>query len=258
MKKFIILLVLSFLTSFIYSQNYNKGNGTILKKETENGIETTIRKCILDVTIGDLLDEEYRVIFDGYKSLNILSYLQDNDNVTVLEVITRKNLLQSKEAKRDKGEIWYKIKRGNLIGFIKVSEGYCDEYYDPYFNNKWEILETIESSGKTWTVRRLDSLVSVWVRLNVRDKPGMGGKKVYMLHDFDSKTDPDRNPQENHNIIAITEERETIDGLTDCWLKIEYEKGKFGWIFGGYANVERGGPKYNRPEEMVTFDLGWY
>ena len=116
----------------------------------------------------------------------------------------------------------------------QVSDRYCDQYSDPYYNNKWEILETIESSGKTWIIRRLDSLVSVWVRLNVRDKPGMGGKKVY-IHDFDSKTDPDRNPQENHNIIAITEERETIDGFTDCWLKIEYEITQQIEIYNKYA-----------------------
>ena len=62
------------------------------------------------------------------------------------------------------------------------------------------------------------------------------------------------------NIAAriITEETETIDGLTDHWLKIEYASNKYGWIFGGYASVERGGPKYYIPEAMIIFDLSWY
>lgn len=55
-----------------------------------------------------------------------------------------------------------------------------------------------------------------------------------------------------------TEETETIDGLTDHWLKIEYASNKYGWIFGGYASVERGGPKYYIPEAMIIFDLSWY
>ena len=48
-----------------------------------------------------------------------------------------------------------------------------------------------------------------------------------------------------------------IDGFTDYWLKISY-KGYEGWIFGGYAYAERGGPKYEIPEEEIKYKLGWY
>jgi len=99
-------------------------------------------------------------------------------------------------------------------------------------------------------------MVAVYERLNVRDKPGLEGKKLFMLHDYDKGAG--KNPQENHEILAITEESETIDGHKDHWLKVEYQPGKYGWIFGAYAGVERGGPKYYIPENMVKFDLGWY
>ena len=79
------------------------------------------------------------------------------------------------------------------------------------------VLEEIQTSKK-WTVRKLNQTISVWERLNVRDKPGLDGIKVFLLHNFEDGT---RSPQENYKIIAITEETETIDGLTDHWLKIE-------------------------------------
>ena len=82
---------------------------------------------------------------------------------------------------------------------------------DPYHDNRYEILEEIQTTKK-WTVRKLNQGISVWERLNVRDKPGLDGKKVFLLHNFEEGT---RSPQENHDIIAITEETETIDGLTE-------------------------------------------
>lgn len=49
----------------------------------------------------------------------------------------------------------------------------------------------------------------------------------------------------------------TIDGRKDHWLKVKY-KDYTGWIFGGYASAERGGPKYYIPESSIEFDIGWY
>ena len=76
-------------------------------------------------------------------------------------------------------------------------------------------------------------------------------ERAALLHRLPLRPLPDR-------FCQRTEETETIDGLTDHWLKVEYEPGKFGWIFGGYASVERGGPKYYIPEKTVIFDLSWY
>jgi hypothetical protein len=51
-------------------------------------------------------------------------------------------------------------------------------------------------------------------------------------------------------VIAATEELETIDGITDKWLKIEHD-GVIGWIFGGYTFINRGGLKYYTPEGLI-------
>ena len=67
------------------------------------------------------------------------------------------------------------------------------------------------------------------------------------------KTDP---VQTNVEVVAMTQEKETIDGKSDFWLKIKY-KDYEGWIFGGYASIERGVPKYYIPENIVIFDFFW-
>ena len=215
-----------------------------------------IRKCNVEVTIGDLLREQNRIIFDGYFDGKEIGVLNDNDIVNVLEICTIEYLDKPKDKwGNPQGELWYKIKKTVVTGWIHISLTDLGRYTDPYYNNRYEIIEKIESSGKKWTIRRMDQTISIWERLNVRDRPGLGGKKLFLLHDFEEGT---RNPQENYTVIAMTEETETIDGKTDHWLKIEYIPGKYGWVFGGYASVERGGPKYYIPENTVIFDLSWY
>ena len=238
------------------NHNYNNGNGTIITSFEEYGVKTTIRKCIINnIKIGDLIEEKYRTIYENYTFKNSIGKLKDNDIINVLEVYTMENLNKPKDSSgNSSGELWYRIQLENLVGCICVSPASLGEYTDPYYDNRYEILGEIQTSKK-WTVRKLKQGISVWEKLNVRDTPGLDGKKVFLLHNFEEGT---RSPQENHNIVAITEETETIDGRTDHWLKIEYEPGKFGWIFGGYASVERGGPKYYIPENIIIFDLSWY
>jgi hypothetical protein len=67
-----------------------------------------------------------------------------------------------------------------------------------------------------------------------------------------------KDQQINVSTLAITEELDIIDGIKDHWVKIKDGKGRIGWIFGGYATVERGGPKYYIPDNTVYFGLGYY
>ena len=257
MKKSILLIILLSISQVVFSNpNYKEGNGTIISSTEDNGVRTTIRKCIINnIKIGDLLQEKNRTIYEDFNFNKTIGKLKDNDNIKVLEVCTIELLNKPNDRwGNPAGQLWYKIQIDNSVGCICKSPESLGEYTDPYYDNRYEILEEIQTSKK-WTVRKLKQMVSVWERLNVRDKPGLDGKKLFLLHNFEKGT---RSPQENHDILAITEETETIDGLTDHWLKIEYEPGKFGWIFGGYASVERGGPKYYIPENKVIFDLSWY
>ncbi len=257
MKKSILLIVLLFISQFVFSNpNYKNGNGTIISSTEENSIRTIIRKCeINDIKIGNLLKKENNTIYKDYSFDNPIGTLQYNDVIKVINVCTIEFLNKPKDKwNNPAGELWYKIEFKDEIGCICKSKNSLGESTNPYHENRYEVLEEIQTSKK-WTVRKLNQTISVWERLNVRDKPGLDGIKVFLLHNFEDGT---RSPQENYEIIAITEETETIDGLTDHWLKIEYASNKYGWIFGGYASVERGGPKYYIPEAMIIFDLSWY
>jgi hypothetical protein len=109
-----------------------------------------------------------------------------------------------------------------------------------------EIIEIINLNDRIWTVRNLNKqLVSIPRILNIHDNPGLKNTNV-ISQIFPSNT----NWILTLEVIAATEEIETIEGKTDRWLKINYN-GIEGWIFGGNVSVERGGMKYYIPEDMV-------
>jgi uncharacterized protein YraI len=58
-------------------------------------------------------------------------------------------------------------------------------------------------------------------------------------------------------MTAVTEETETIDGINDRWLKVNYN-GIEGWVFGGYVDYERGGSRYLTPENIISDWLDYY
>ena len=105
-------------------------------------------------------------------------------------------------------------------------------------------MQNINIGEKSWTIRKMAyQRVAVFERLNIRDKPGLIDTKVI------SKIIPTyENSQINLYVSEVTEERETIDGITDRWLRINYN-GINGWVFGGYTSVERGGYKYYNKEQ---------
>lgn len=254
-KSLVCVSLLLIFAQFAFAlPNYNNGNGTILSEKTENGIKITIRKCELEVVVGDLLDEKYRDVYTAFEKKKSIGKLRDNDKIKVLRICRKDYLNEPKnEDGNVKGELWYNIKSDTMEGWLCIYSGYISSASDPYFDNRYEILEVLENAGKKWTVRSLNQRLAVWVNLNIRDKPGTSGTAVlYTIRP--GTTDPQ---QTNVELIAITEERETIDGKTDRWIKISY-KDFTGWIFGGYASAERGGPKYYIPEHMIDFDLGWY
>ena len=255
MKKSLFLIILLALAQLIFANpNYNNGNGTIIFSQNQDGVKTTIRKCEIDsIIIGDLLADKNRNIYSNYNFSKKIGKLNDNDAIKILEVCTIEYLNKPKDKwGNPSGELWYKIIYNHIEGCICVSPNALGEEKDPYFNNNYEVLEEI-NNGKKWTVRKLNQVVSVWENLNIRDNPGTEKSNViYTIRP--RETDPF---QTNVDVIAITEEKETIDGKTDYWLKIKY-KNYEGWIFGGYASVERGGPKYYLPEAMIASDLSWY
>lgn len=60
MKKFVLFLSIIFAFSHLsfaeQKPNYNNANGTIIFEKEENDTKMIIRKCEVEVTIGDLAD----------------------------------------------------------------------------------------------------------------------------------------------------------------------------------------------------------
>ena len=250
----VMILLFSFIaTQQIFSQ-YNNGNGTIIESNTNGNIKITVRKHIQRVQVGRILvdfEEHARLYPPNERNLlvynnpffesTILFKLSIGDYINISEIYRRDDL------KEKTYSVWLRISTD------KDQSGYI--YYrkfDPYDDNSWVILETIEVNKKIWTARRLEQLMSVWgTNLNVRDKPGLEGSKILFTIIPAGKL-------LTVQTIAVTEEQENIDNRTDRWVKIKDEQGRIGWIFGGYADVERGGPKYLTPESYIAADYYWY
>lgn len=231
------------------SANYLNGNGTVVAVKTTDEGTWTIRMHSQRVQIGDLAKKDNLVVYDNYtKNRRVIGDLKLGEYMTISQV--------AEETIDDQHIVWLKIRTdedmNGWILFGRFSQEYAP-FYDPYFDNRWQITGYIQS-GKKWTIRKMiGQMVAVWEVLNIRDKPGLSGSRV-----ISQIVPPEKgNPQVNLEVTEATEETEVIDGRDDRWLKTRYH-GVVGWIFGGYAQVMKGGPKYYTPASIIDFGLGYY
>ena len=235
-----------------YQPNYANGNGTIIKVEKIGNMTKVYRKHIDQIKIKDILN----LSFFENNDHNI--YLDPEFNEKIIGVLNFGDLINIEQILEMNDEnnyfVWLNIKkRDNVYGWFflgesgKKSVGFNlpAEISVPYYNNRWEILETIKINNKIWTVRNMNKQwVAVYGRTNVYNNPGLIDSNII------SQIIPPKNELVNLEIIAATEEKEKIDGETDRWLKINHN-GIEGWIFGGYAGIERRGLKYYIPDDMI-------
>lgn len=246
-----VLIGLLVCSPSIFSQvgNYLNGNGTVVDVKTANDQTWTIRKHVQELQLGEFAKDSNLEIHSDYSmSGGTIGQLKVGDFISVTQV--------AEASVSDEYESWLKISTDSgLSGWIFLGS-YSYEYAqfrDPYFKNRWEVTGFLQTNRK-WTTRRMFyQHVAVWEVLNIRDRPGLQGSKVI------SRIVPPKNnnPQVNLDVMEVTEETETIDGKNDRWLKIQYN-GTIGWIFGGYASVERGGYKYYTPENIILSTLGGF
>jgi hypothetical protein len=235
------------ITMTAQSGNYKNENGTIIKIENTDSSQWIIRKHLQRVRIGDLASDE---------NLNIyMTYLNMDKQIGRLKIDEYIDIDRLAETESDGFySVYSNISTDKKIsGWIflgKFKEDWA-VYKDPYYKNRWEILQTIDN-GKKWTIRKMyGQMVAIWENVNIRNEPGITNTKII------SKIVPPEkgNPQVNLEVTEATDETETIDNKNDRWLKIKYHNVE-GWIFGGYASVERGGYKYYIPENIVLSILG--
>jgi hypothetical protein len=238
------------VSEFAFSQNgnvdynYAHGNGTVLSQTTENGNFIVIRKHEQRFSIYPSGMRPYNKSYitayeEPNKNSQKLFVLKDGDYVNTLQLASIKYFSTNRSSN------WVKIKNDdNRIGWLDM-----DDEWDRYSDGIWRILEMLNVNNRNWTIRKLNGDLIIYEVLNVRDKPGVNGTNVLfkLMGDYRNAV--------SVTILAITEEPDTIDGITDYWIKIEDENNRIGWVFGGYTTVERGGPKYRTPENQIRFNF---
>lgn len=257
MKKILIFLVLLINTSIIVlsqPDNYANGNGTIIDTKIEGNVKWVFRKHIQCLQLGDFATDINLYVHSepDLTQNNIITKLETGDCINITQV--------AEVTIEDKYHVWLNIKTDNNIsGWLyynryEINNTYA-QYAVPYFNNRWEIISRITIQKRIWTIRKMiGQVVSIWANgvYNIRDNPGTAGTNV-----ISEITLPvNESPLVIFSVIAATEETDVIDGINDRWLKINYN-GIEGWIFGGYTDVERGGPKYYFPENIIGHHFGW-
>lgn len=236
-----------------HNPNYNNGNGTIIKKTSDDNFYITRKKHQQKLKIGEMAKD--RAIYKAIDKKEVLVNVNLNDYVNVEEFW----VVQSKEDSLH--YTWMKVSYNGNTGFMYYGGAYYNSYYkktidfiaDPYKNNQWEILETIQSNGKSWTVRKLCQTLSVFSKddyVYLYEKPGDTTSTVVAKLSSSYKNG---NGQINITTEAITEEYET--SYRDRWVRISLE-GKTGWISSKHLSAERGGPIYKIPEDCITFKYG--
>jgi hypothetical protein len=215
--------------------NYENGNGTILDVFVENGKKIEIRRHESRFAIYPY--GEITAFSRPYTDSDRLFRLKDGDYVNTLEVACVINISDNLESN------WVKIiNDNNQSGWLDMNDT-----WGPYKNGNGAFVERIIVKDREWTIIKLNSGFSYWGTVNVHDKPGITDSTIVF------KLINENMQQFSITSSEITRESDTIDGITDYWVKIKDEQGRTGWVFGGYITVERGGPKYHTPENDVEF-----
>jgi len=245
MKNVFFVIILISVFEFGYSQNQNagynyaNGNGTIISQTAKYGNLIIIRKHEQRFSVYPGTENYITAYDDPNINSRKLFILNNGDYVNTLQVAFIKNLSTGISSN------WIKIKTDdNKTGWLDM-----DDAWDRYADGIWAILEIINVNNRKWTIRKLHGGLTIYTVLNVRNEPGVNGTDVlFQINGNSRKAIP-------VTILAITEEPDVIDGKNDYWVKIKDENDRIGWIFGGYADVDRGGPKYRTPDELISFNF---
>ncbi|MDR0456415.1 MAG: hypothetical protein LBH20_07010, partial [Treponema sp.] len=208
-----IIIELKYVQNYIppMSGNYENGNGTIIEIKYEDNVLWTFRKHIQQMKMNWFDDFPDLIIYDKplIENGNIVGTLR-NENLNVAQVV---------EANVQNTDFYHWIKiytNNNISGWIFF--GKYDYNFSlfrtPYFNNRWEIIETIKNNNGVWTIRKLDGGISIIpftgdiFEFTVHNEPGFNSEIIEILNPRENNTS-----QINLDIIAATEELDTIEGI---------------------------------------------
>ena len=234
MKRIIIVFIIVFsIILNLSAQNSKTINGTILEKKNINNHTLVSKKHEQKLTLDYSASDYQLILYNDPIEKNKIVDLQRKQEITIKEIVFL-----------DEKETWLKIQVNDKDGYILYSK----RIDDPYKDNSWMPTGEIQSGNKTFHTLKCSQSFIVYTNLRIRDKPGLDGNKIGLIEAN----------QRNSVVVKtmeITQEKEAIDGKTERWAKIEY-KGIIGWVFAGYLDYERGGPRFWEPEISIEMTLG--
>jgi hypothetical protein len=241
MKRPILLILnISLIFAYAFSQvpDYADGNGSIIERSIESGTVFTLRKHEQNVFVSDETSEDRLIVYNEHDKISgkQIKTLSRNTYMDIHEIFSRDALATGWN------ETWLKITTQDEInGWVFLGNE------DPYRDDNWKIIGKIDSSGKLWTIRKLEQGLAIWETTDVRDRPGIESSKILFKLIIPSEA-----TQLDLRTLAATEENDSINSITDYWAEIQDGSGRIGWMFCGNATVERGGPKYLTPEHIIN------
>lgn len=237
-RKKLLCCILLFYTLTAFSDPVDEiCNGSVIEEKKENGHTILIRKHDQIITIDYSAQEFQKEMYNSPLEKKTVGRLKEKDEIFVHEIV----ILDSRE-------VWLKISLKGLTGYILYDQSEVDPVYDFYKDGLWQHLSDIQSGDMVWHTLKCEQAFTVYTNLNIRDTPGISGKKIGMI-----------TARQSSPVIVktteVTKEKDTIDSKTERWAYIEYN-GIKGWVFAGYLEYERGGPRFYTPESLLEMSLG--
>lgn len=253
MRKIVFAVFMLITTCILYAtEDYRGGNGTILRQERIGDKEIEVRKFeISDYAAGLWFIDDYTIYDDYIRKNKIGTLVKDKgyDAVNSYVLLDFYETCFISEDKNDpRGDLWVKVSDKKITGWVHADSS----MRNPYANENYSYLGTIGSEAETYYIRKYNDILSWWKwkddshswsiddTLQVREKPG---KQSRIIAEITAGPTFHESPDVTihyFNSEAITEEyvylnhAEEKDNECGYWVKIEYEKSKFGWVSSNY------------------------
>lgn len=240
MKKIVFALLILSLTCLVYAEgDYRGGNGTLLRKETigDKTIEVIKFEIVNSGFCSNLFLKDYTV-YDDFIKKNKIGVLEEEaiKKWDFYEICFIKYIGKVDEFGREREETWIKLSDKKNTGWVYA----FSEIYNPYSEDEYSYLGSIKSGSETFHIRKHSGSLYFFDSLKVRDKPGNDSKIVAKVTTGTSNNtinivDDISTTVHYLDFVAVTEEKTD----NEHWYKVEYEKGKYGWIpwQGGFEEL---------------------
>ena len=208
-------------------------NGTLITERPFHSEIMYKRVFIKEFEINQYCYPKIRNVYEKYTFDSGSTLLPDNI------VIKSSVLLVLKDGKTSK--CWLNVEYDtNKSGWIFLG------IEDPYRYDNWAVIGKLEADNKIIFLRKYTGSFSVGRNEPAYDMPSSNGNIVW----YTERTDD--NDQINLSALCVTNDTFQGDYTDEHWVKVKDSYGRIGWFPGNVLDVERGGPKYLSPENLIS------